>query len=129
MKNFTSKKINRARFRKKPAKIDKEENISLQIILSLESLGCSVIDVDKNMSLLTENEDKILNPNIESKNISKNKIRTTDKSFPNESDPFYEVGTQVPSSKQNEKSLQKVTEKAKKVVTLVTDLGAMSLTG
>lgn len=123
MRNFNNKNINRVKTKaKKTKKVDKDRNIDLEFILYLERLGCSIVDLGKDTSLLLDNKDKILNPNIQSKNISKNKKQKTDKSFPNESDPFYDVGEELPQSKSSEAASQKIKDNSAKIKLLAVDL-------
>ena len=49
----------------------------------------------------------------------------TVKSFPNESDPFYDIDKQSPESKENSVSLNKISNNANKIATLVTDLESL----
>jgi hypothetical protein len=49
----------------------------------------------------------------------------TVKSFPNESDPFYDIDKQSPESRENSISLNKISNNASKVGTLVIDLESL----
>ena len=106
-----------------------EENLDIQTLLFLDELGCAVVDgYDKNTTLLDDNEDVIENPNIQSKNVVKSKKQKTDKSFPNEDDPFYTINKQKEESRTNKASINKMGEKASKTRQLVVDLSAAETT-
>ena len=106
-----------------------EENLDIQTLLFLDELGCAVVDgYDKNTTLLDDNEDIIENPNIQSKNVVKSKKQKTDKSFPNEDDPFYTINKQKEESRTNKASINKMGEKASKTRKLVVDLSTTETT-
>lgn len=124
MKNLNNKTIVKSAPKRK-AKKTKDSNPSLDLVLFLENLGCTVVDIPKDSSLLTDNRDTIQNPNIKNSNIVKNKMIGTAKSFPNESDPFYDIDKQSPESRENNISLSKISNNAKKITTLVADLESL----
>jgi len=106
-----------------------EENLDLQTLLFLDELGCAVVDgYDKNTTLLDDNEDIIENPNIQSKNVVKSKKQKTDKSFPNEDDPFYTINKQKEESRTNNASVNGLSQKASKTRKLVVDLSSTETT-
>ena len=72
--------------------------------------------------------DIIDNPNIQSKNVVKSKKQKTDKSFPNEDDPFYTINKQKEESRTNKASINKMGEKASKTRKLVVDLSTTETT-
>lgn len=123
MKNLKNNTITKSAPKRNKRKV-KDSNPSLDLILFLENLGCSITESTKDFSLLDENRDTIQNPNIKN-NITKNKMIGTVKSFPNESDPFYEIDKQSPESRENFISLNKISNNAKKISTLVVDLESL----
>jgi len=124
MKNLSNKTIIKSAPKKKTKK-PKDSNPSLDLVLFLENLGCTVVDMPKDSSLLSDNRDTVLNPNIKSGNVVKNKMIGATKSFPNESDPFYDIDKQSPESRQNSLSLNKISNNAEKITTLVIDLESL----
>jgi len=130
MKNYNSQNISTTRTKKKRKTADEDVNLDLQTVLFLENLGCSIVDMDEDMSFLQDNKEyKSLNPNIKSEKVTKNKKKSTDKSFPNELDPFYEVDMALPVAVANETAITQTSINAGKVQTLVTDLSSLLLTG
>lgn len=124
MKNLNNKTVVKAAGKRKKRKA-KDSNPSLDLVLSLENLGCSITESTKDFSLINDNRDAIQNPNIKNDNIVKNRMIGTVKSFPNESDPFYDIDKQSPESKENSVSLNKISNNANKIATLVTDLESL----
>mgnify|MGYP003631988571 CR=1 FL=1 len=90
MKNLKNNTITKSAPKRKKRKV-KDSNPSLDLVLSLENLGCSITESTKDFSLINDNRDTIQNPNIKNDNIVKNRMIGTVKSFPNESDPFYDI--------------------------------------
>jgi len=104
------------------------ENVDSQIISFFSRLGCSVIEgYDENTSFLSDNQDEIENPNIASPIISKNTKIGTKKSFSDDSDPFFNIDKQLPQSKSNSMSIDKVSISANKIRVLVTDVTELNI--
>lgn len=125
MKNLNNKTVVKTAPKRKKRKV-KDSNPSLDLVLFLENLGCSITESTKDFSLLDDNRDTIQNPNIKNNNVVKNKMIDTVKSFPNESDPFYDIDKQSPESRENSISLNKISNNAIKISTLVADLESLS---
>ena len=121
MKNLNNKTVVKAAGKRKKRKA-KDSNPSLDLVLSLENLGCSITESTKDFSLINDNRDAIQNPNIKNDNIVKNRMIGTVKSFPNESDPFYDVGEELPQSKSSEAASQKIKDNSAKIKLLAVDL-------
>jgi len=124
MKNLNNKTVVKTAPKRKKRKA-KDSNPSLDLVLFLENLGCSIAESTKDFSLLDDNRDTIQNPNIKNNNVVKNKMIDTVKSFPNESDPFYDIDKQSPESRENSISLNKISNNAIKINTLVADLESL----
>ena len=131
MKSFNSENIKNFRLKKRKPETDESANSDtsdIELILSLASLGCSVVDLQKDATLISEADNRITNPNIKSKIPSKNKKKSTDKSFPNEDDPFYKVDAQLTDTKFIQDSNTKISQNAQKIQILVADLDSLSTT-
>tara|TARA_B100000963_G_scaffold221378_1_gene192967 strand:- start:1874 stop:2269 length:396 start_codon:yes stop_codon:yes gene_type:complete len=124
MKNLNNRTVAKTAPKRKQKKA-KDSNPSLDLVLFLENLGCSIVEPTKDFSLLDENRDTIQNPNIKNDNIVKNKMIGAIKSFPNESDPFYDIDKQSPEFRENSISLNKISNNASKIGTLVVDLESL----
>jgi len=105
--------------------VGEDNGFDLDTILFFERIGCSVLDGFTSEYHLVNSSDvssnTIQNPNIP-QDPKKNTVLSTDKSFTNSSDPFYEISSQKSQSQQLYKVQEKVNRLASSTKQLQADL-------
>jgi hypothetical protein len=100
-------------------------NFDLETILFFENLGCSVLDGFNSEYQLVDSSavsaNTIQNPEIP-QNPRNNTVLSTDKSFANDLDPFYEISSNRSDQSRLSEASSKTTKLASSVVQLQTDL-------
>lgn len=128
---FNSKQIisgNKKRTERTPVSQSQDMEEDIDVLLFFENLGCSITnDSDKNYDLTTTSDvtpNKIDNPYISDDKVVKNKKVTTNNSFANENDPFYELASDSDAQKAAEEANKRMSANAAKTKKLKQDLSA-----
>ena len=106
-----------------------EKNTDLETVMFFENLGCSIIDgFTANHTLIDSagvTKNTVENNNIVKK-VSENQKISSNTSFQNESDPFYEVSTNNNVLESINQAVEKTTIDAQKTLTLQEDLTTLN---
>ena len=98
-----------------------EKNIDLETVMFFENLGCSIVDGFTADYILVDSagvtQNTVENNNIAQK-VTENQKISSNTSFQNESDPFYEVSTNNNVLESINRAVEKTTIDAQKTLTL-----------